>query len=71
MRSVKLWRDVDTLEEYQFTNAQFAEFLQQNIQLIRDGYRLYDWTLWAFPCQSGAKWAQVFCNTKSALESWL
>ena len=30
-----------------------------------------DWTLWAFPCQSGAKWAQVFCNTKSALESWL
>ena len=42
MRSVKLWRDVDTLEEYQFTNAQFAEFLQQNIQLIRDGYRLYD-----------------------------
>ena len=42
MRSVKLWRDVDKLEEYQFTNAQFAEFLQQNIQLIRDGYRLYD-----------------------------
>ena len=30
-----------------------------------------DWTLWAFPCQSVAKWAQVFCNTKSALESWL
>ena len=42
MRSVKLWRDVDTLEEYQFTNKQFAEFLQENIQLIRDGYRLYD-----------------------------
>lgn len=30
-----------------------------------------DWTLWAYPCQSGAKWAKVFCNTKSALESWL
>ena len=42
MRSVKLWRDVDTLEEYQFTNKQFAEFLNENIQLIRDGYRLYD-----------------------------
>ena len=42
MRSVKLWRDVDTLEEHQFTNKQFAEFLNENIQLIRDGYRIYD-----------------------------
>ncbi|MCP4259906.1 MAG: hypothetical protein GY774_20695 [Planctomycetes bacterium] len=42
MRSVKLWRDVDKLEEYKFTNKEFAEFLRDNIDLIKDGYRIYD-----------------------------